>query len=54
MSNLNRDAAEIEPLDWLLNFSMAHDSRVSAHYWHMVDGAHRSCGCPLEGDDDAR
>jgi hypothetical protein len=45
---------EIEPLDWLLNFVQAHDHTVSADYWHMVDGRHRTCGCPREGDDDAR
>lgn len=46
--------AEIEPLDWLLNWVQAQNSDVSSHYWHMTDGQHRTCGCPLEGEDDAR
>lgn len=49
-----RRSEEIEPMDWLLNFVQAVDHTVSTHYWHMVDGQHRTCGCPREGDDDAR
>jgi hypothetical protein len=51
---LSPDEDEMEPLDWLLNFVNAHDHRVFSHYFHMVDGEHRTCGCPLEGEDDAR
>jgi hypothetical protein len=46
--------AEASASDWLLTWALAQNPAVVSHYWHMADGDHETCGCPLQGEDDPR